>query len=175
MKASFTDGIRKANDFYKSRELNDYHHAHDAYIIANVGQFLKNEINFGDERANIIRVKSQDKKSLMKTIEDKLHDAEMNTKAKNLRDKNTYLVRLFNAKAANLGTGELLVDYMREVFRYKNCNIVRMYSEESGEFYNESIYKADKKDDKGNLKEKSDLISVKNGLDGRKIWWDIFN
>lgn len=168
MKASFTDGIRKANDFYKSRELNDYHHAHDAYIIANVGQFLKNEINFGDERANIIRVKSQDKKSLMKTIEDKLHDAEMNTKAKNLRDKNTYLVRLFNAKAANLGTGELLVDYMREVFRYKNCNIVRMYSEESGEFYNESIYKADKKDDKGNLKEKSDLISVKNGLDGRK-------
>ena len=72
---------------------------------------------------------------------------------------------MFNAKAANLGTGELLVDYMREVFRYKNCNIVRMYSEESGEFYNESIYKADKKDDKGNLKEKSDLISVKNGLE----------
>lgn len=168
MKASFTDGVRKANDFYKSRDINDYHHAHDAYIIANVGQFLKNEINFGDERANIARVKSQDKKSLMKTIEEKLIDAEMNTKSKNLRDKNSYLVRLFNAKATNHETGELLVDYMREVFGYKNCNIVRMYSEESGEFYNESIYKADKIDDKGNLKERSDLISVKNGLDGRK-------
>ncbi|SJZ53070.1 CRISPR-associated endonuclease Csn1 [Pilibacter termitis] len=168
MKASFTDGIRKVNNFHKSRELNDYHHAHDAYIIANVGQFLKNEINFGDERANIIRAKAQEKKSLMKTIEEKLSDAVENTKAKELKEKNSYLVRLFNSKAANLETGELLVDYMREVLGYKNCNIVRMYSEESGEFYNESIYKKDDKDDKGDSKKISDLISVKNGLDGQK-------
>ncbi|MDR0299160.1 MAG: type II CRISPR RNA-guided endonuclease Cas9, partial [Streptococcaceae bacterium] len=157
MKSQFTDGIRKSNHFYKSRNLNDYHHAHDAYIIANVGQFLKDNINYGDERTNIITASKREQRNYSKLIDEKDKASEDNANAKELRNKNSKLINWFNKSAANKETGEKLVDYMRTVLGYTNCNIVRLYSEEKGEFFNESVYR-----------KAPDLIPVKRDLNGQK-------
>lgn len=46
LKSNLVSQFRKDFEFYKVREINDYHHAHDAYLNAVVGTaLLKNILN----------------------------------------------------------------------------------------------------------------------------------
>ena len=42
MKASLSHNYREKYNLYKFRDINDYHHAHDAYLAAVLGEYKEN-------------------------------------------------------------------------------------------------------------------------------------
>ncbi len=50
-------------NFYKLRNLNDYHHAKDAYLVATIGLFTKEHYLVGDDRINYNHIKLEIKEA----------------------------------------------------------------------------------------------------------------
>ena len=149
IKAQLSSDLRKKEGLYKCRDLNDFHHAHDAFIAATLGRYistcfpkLNDEFDYNSYRKYIKSVKSN--KDLKK-------------------QEFGYIINCFRNIETDLKTGEVVwdgafeIERLRKCLNYNDCFISRKLEEQTAEFYKETLLpKTDKKDSK--------LIPKKAGL-----------
>ncbi|SJX68551.1 CRISPR-associated protein, Csn1 family [Weissella confusa] len=128
--------------FVKNRDLNDYHHAHDAYLNAFVGQYvymaypaLKNAWVYGEYTRNADEAfgkwASQRRESSLQLLSG-MADAEWQ-----LTDEETNETVTFER--------DEMFAQMAKTLTYRNINIVKKTEIQTGKFGDESVYKADAK------------------------------
>lgn len=148
LKSSLTNQFRKAFNIYKLRELNDYHHAHDAYLNSVVGTTilkvypkLSSEFVYGEYSKSGLkeRFKATEKLNFY-----------------------TNIMKFFTNEDATINSdGEILwssesIKQVKKVLGYNQMNIVKKVEEQKGKFSKETIYPRENS---------NKLIPVKNGLD----------
>ncbi|MCZ0717429.1 type II CRISPR RNA-guided endonuclease Cas9 [Aerococcus kribbianus] len=132
LKSSLASQFRKEFSLFKVREVNDYHHAHDAYLNAVIGTKLlamypnlSDEFVYGNYRyqskriANRATAKKIQMTNLMKGFtEDRISDEESG--------------EVFWNKAQDIKT-------IKQVLSSKQINIVKKVEENTGQLYKETI------------------------------------
>ena len=143
LKADISHNYREKYDLFKFRQINDYHHAHDAYLAAVLGEYkeyyLNKELNYDAIREmNNEIVKLDDGKRI------KLQYGYV----VNSLDENLFgIVSKISSKFVNKKTGD--VNFNPKEFNetventlYRNDILISRKSEaKEGKFYKETIYK----------------------------------
>lgn len=135
LKSSVTHNFREKYEFYKIRNLNDCHHAQDAYIMCLNGNIRK-ELNLFkiDELKKYIKIITKEDKKKDKNIEFKIE-----MKINNVIEKN--------------------IDKINKIFEYKDYLVTRKLEEQTGEFYNQNpIKKSEIKNTRIALKSEKDPL-----------------
>ncbi len=122
-KAQHVSNFRHDYDIPKCREINDLHHAKDAYLNIVVGNVLFNR--FTDDPRNFYK-KDKFNNKLTKNI-----GKIFNETIKNYENDNV------------IWSGEKDITRIKKIVSKNDCVVSRMsYSETNGAFYNETIYKS---------------------------------
>lgn len=140
LKADLSHNYREKYDLFKFRDINDYHHAHDAYLTAVLGEykekFMKKKINFDmikEMNSYIHNSETIDSRNLkygyvINSLDERLNDIVLKI-SENFIDKETGEV-LFNADEFNKRVEDTL---------YRNDILVSKKVEfKSGELYNQT-------------------------------------
>ena len=148
VRAELSSNYREKYGLYKSREINDFHHAHDAFLAVRIGMFLMKRFP-GMEKDLIydafLRYRSKQNKSSL------------------LKSKYGYLMTFFDEVQCD-ENGVVIWNpdedkaYIKSVLYSGNCQISRKKEELTGKFYNETIYPAGS----------GDLIPLKKNLSVEK-------
>ena len=146
LKADLSHNYREKYDLFKFRDINDYHHAHDAYLAAVLGEykekFMKRKINFGmvkELNSKIVEMDEGKRRNLrfgyvINSLDENLNDIVLKI-SENLVDNKTGEV-LFDAHEFNKRVEDTL---------YRNDIMISRKSEiRTGAFYKETIYKKGK-------------------------------
>ena len=119
IRADLSHWFRNKYKIYKNRNVNNYHHAHDAYILSVIGNTLDKKWHGLEE------FKYNDYiKNYMKTEESK-------------KEKYGIILGMLNKN--------INIEKIRKIINYKDCYISRMLEEGTGEFYKQTLYKTDEK------------------------------
>lgn len=136
IKASLSSQLRDEAGYVKCRELNDYHHAHDALIACEMGRFISTcHPEIFDEP---IRYAKAMKDFVKRQQQELRHDAKAPGNA-------PFLVAGFMRDAFDEDTGEVFWDShfeterIRKYLNYKDCYISRMPEETSGAFWDANL------------------------------------
>lgn len=114
LRSELTHGFRNKYKIYKNRNVNNYHHAQDAYILSIIGNVIdKNWKGTGEFKY------SEYVKSYMK-------------EEKNKQEKHGMII--------NWVSKYIDIDKIKKTMNYKDCFISRMLEEETGAFYNQTLY-----------------------------------
>lgn len=114
LRSELTHGFRNKYKIYKNRNVNNYHHAQDSYILSIIGNVLdKNWKGTGEFKY------SEYVKSYMKDEKSK-------------QEKYGMIIG-FVSKYIN-------IEQIKKSINYKDCFISRMLEEETGAFYNQTLY-----------------------------------
>ena len=146
LKAELSHNYREKYDLFKFRDINDYHHAHDAYLAAVLGEykenFMKKKLNFDMIRElnnKIVEMDNGKSSSLrygfvINSLDENLNDIVFKI-SENFIDKETGEV-LFDAHEFNKKVENIL---------YRNDILVSRKTEiRTGQFYKETVYKKGK-------------------------------
>lgn len=146
LKADLSRNYREKYDLFKFRDINDYHHAHDAYLAAVLGEykekFMKRKINFDmvkELNSKIVEMDDGKRKNLrfgyvINSLDENLNDIDLKI-SENLVDSETG-EGLFAAHEFNKRVEDTL---------YRNDIMVSRKTEiRTGAFYKETIYKKGK-------------------------------
>ena len=146
LKAELSHNYREKYDLFKFRDINDYHHAHDAYLAAVLGEykenFMKKKLNFDMIRelnSKIVEMDNGKRSSLrygfvINSLDENLNDIVLKI-SENLIDKETGEV-LFDAHEFNKKVENTL---------YRNDILISRKTEiRTGQFYKETVYKKGK-------------------------------
>ena len=141
LKAELSHNYRERYDLFKFREINDYHHAHDAYLAAVLGEYkekyMKKKLNF----------------EMVKELNSKLRELGQNKKLKygyvinSLDDVASGIVNKISKNLINEETGEVVFDAKKfnqtvEDTLYRNDILISKKTEiRTGEFYNQTKQK----------------------------------
>lgn len=130
--------------FYKNRHMNDYHHAHDAYLANIIGMYIQKNYQYLQKELNY----SQYRKIWRKYYEN----------AKNNNGVNWFAtLGKFSSNNEDTGWyGEGIIAYMRKIFCYRDVIISKKLEENTGAFYSETKYPREDKAD-------SKLVPLKQG------------
>lgn len=147
LKAALTSQFRKQFGIYKIREVNDYHHGHDAYLNAviavklmQINPKLAPDLIYGEYRP-------------YKLFSD--------NKATREKYRMTNLINRFEEEHIVDDNGEILwsnsrdLAMIKKVLNYRQMNFVWKVEENQGEFYNQNIVSSSKT---------SKLSPIKNGI-----------
>lgn len=143
-KASLINKYRKMNNLYKSRSLNDFHHAHDAYLGIFVGEFI--EIKMPWLYTNHLPTSE---------INQKVNDLFEERKVINLNNSSG-LIKWINFSSKNWNS-EVQNEKPRRYFSYKDCFITHLSEKGTGEFYDENIQGSDSIKRKTSIKKDMDV------------------
>lgn len=157
IKAGLSSTLRDKKGFAKCREINDYHHAHDALLACEIGRFvLLRHPKMFDEP---IAYESAVRKFLQQ-------EAESVRKGLMPGSAGFVISSFLRSSGFNKETGEIYGDYtwdaefecerIRRFLNYKDCFISRMPEETSGAFWDATIYSPRGK--------KKPVLFIKNGL-----------
>lgn len=169
VKAGFSSDLRKRLDLIKCREINDYHHAHDAYLACEIGQFItmrhnklyENPISYSHAVKDFIAKRA-------KYAND--HGTPMSTYG--MPGSSSFVISSFLTSGFDEETGEIFKDAwsaevaavrIRESLNRKDCYISRMPEETSGAFWKETLISPRDPSLGKNLS-----LPIKKGLDPRK-------
>ncbi len=125
IKASLVDDFKSQYNIYKSREINDFHHAKDAYVAAVVGQYILNR--YPSMKAEFIY--------------DDYLQYKINEKDKG-RDKYGFIISSMKRNYYDNDTGEVLwdakemINNVDKVLNYNDCIITRKTEVMSGGMFN---------------------------------------
>ena len=160
VKANISHDLREAAGLVKCREANDFHHAHDAYLACRVGLFIqKRHPSVYDNPIGLSRV--------MRDYARK-QAGEFN-KTHSMAHTKGFIVNSFMSSGFNKETGEIFkddwdaeaeVEDIRRVLNYRQCFISRMPVEDTGAFWDQTIYSP-----RSNKKLE---LPLKDGLDPNK-------
>lgn len=130
--------------FYKNRDMNDYHHAHDAYLANIIGMYIQKNYPHLQKELNY----SQYRRVWRKYYEN----------AKNNNGVNWFAtLGKFSSNNEDTGWyGEGIIAYMRKIFCYRDVIISKKLEENTGAFYSETKYPREDKAD-------SKLVPLKQG------------
>lgn len=140
VKAALSSQLRDRAGFVKCREINDYHHAHDAMLACSVGRFIhlrhpgiyENPIGYSHVVRKFIRMQGEEAKARGR-----------------MPGSASYLIESFMRSGFSKETGEIFQDTwdaefeigrIRRFLDYKDCFISRMPEETSGAFWDATIY-----------------------------------
>lgn len=160
IKASLSHELREAKRYYKCREINDFHHAHDALLAAEIGRFLlmrhpgmyDNLIGYTHVVKNFIRTQADELK-----------------RTGRMPGSAGFVISSFLHSGFDKETGEVFKDSWdaeyecERIRKYLNCRqvyLVRMPEETSGAFWDATIYSP-----RGKMKLS---LPLKQGLDPAK-------
>lgn len=137
IRANLSHEFRVKNHIYKNRDINDYHHAHDAYIVALIGGFMRNRYpNMHDSKA----VYSEYMKMFRKNKNDKK------------RWKDGFVINSMNYPYEV--DGEVIwnpdiINEIRKCFYYKDCYCTTKLDQKSGQMFNLTVLPNDAHSAKG--------------------------
>lgn len=134
LKAQFNTDYRNNNKLYKSRSLNDYHHAHDAYLSVFLGEFIDRKLpwinNFDPKYQHFYE------KQIKSIYSDKRY---LN------RDNKYGLLELIDQSDEKVNWEENAQNNkVKQYLNYKDCFITYKVEEKSGEFYQQNLSPAGK-------------------------------
>lgn len=140
LKANLSHNYREKYELYKFREINDYHHAHDAYLAAVLGEYkekyLKKDINFEIVKEMNLKLKElgnfKDLKYgyVINSLDEKVNEIVLNLSDR-LVDKKTGEI-LFDAKEFNKRVEDTL---------YRNDILISRKTEiRSGQLFKQKMY-----------------------------------
>lgn len=169
VKAGFSSDLRKRLELAKCREINDYHHAHDAYLACEIGQFItvrhnklyENPIGYSRAVKDFIAKRA-------KYAND--HGRKMNTYG--MPGSSSFVISSFLTSGFDEETGEvfkdawsadLAVSRIHKALNRKDCYISRMPEETSGAFWDATIYSPKQTKKKLSLPLKKNLDPLKYG------------
>lgn len=138
IKATITHDFRSKYKIYKIRELNDCHHAQDAYIMCIVGNVLNAADFFEYERMKIF-LKNRKKKTAEERNEQ-------------LKEEHGAIMSIIQNK--------IDINKVKEIINYKDYLVTRKLEEQTGEFYNQNLLK---KIDEPKIKSKTNKDTLKYG------------
>lgn len=118
IRADLTHQFREKYKLYKNRNVNNYHHAHDAYILNCIGNILDKEWH-GLESFKY-------NEYAKKYIKDYLNEE------KSKKEKYGIILGFINKR--------IDVEKVKKTLNYKDCFIRRMPIEETGKFYDQTLY-----------------------------------
>lgn len=137
VKASMSHNLREAAGFVKCREANDFHHAHDAFLACRIGLFIQCYYPGIYENPIVYT------RAMQKYVREQ---AEGFNKSHNAPGSSGFIVGSFLGRGVDFDTGELEWDGQEEVegirraLNYRQCYISRMPVEDSGTFWDATIY-----------------------------------
>ena len=136
VKASMSHNLRDAAGFVKCREANDFHHAHDAYLACRVGLFISKW------HPGIYEQPIAYAHAMRKYVRDQ---AELFNARHEAPGSSGFVIGSFMGKHVDEDTGELWdgaaeVEGIRKAPNYRQCYITRMPVEDSGAFWDATIY-----------------------------------
>lgn len=144
LKANLSHNYRKRYELFKFRDINDYHHAHDAYLAAVLGEYKERHLI---KKINFDIVKDLNKKLVEDGDFRKLkYGFIINSLDSNVNEKLIDIMKNYYDEE----TGELLFDvdaFNKEVENtlYRNDILLsRKVEYGTGQFYKQKIYKRDK-------------------------------
>ena len=129
IKASLTHNLREKYFLPKVREINDYHHAHDAFISSFIGIYLEK------------RFPGRDNPFLAKKYREFLKKKEA------LSSKYGYFIDSIALDGIDIITGEVVwnsaeeIGYLKNAMGYSDCFITKKTEDPSSEFYNQTLLK----------------------------------
>lgn len=137
IKASLSSQLRDAEGYVKCRDLNDYHHAHDALLACEMGRFITlchpgifiEPMRYAQAMRQFVKRQQEELKRTSKAP-----------------GNSAYLVSSFLSTLVDEDTGEVLwdakyeTDRIRKYLNYKDCYISRMPEETSGAYWDATIY-----------------------------------
>lgn len=144
LKANLSHYYRERYELFKFRDINDYHHAHDAYLAAVLGEYKEKYIKNKKITPDMIREMNSEIRKLDKEKRPKLiYGFVVNSLDENISDiVNNTLQNFINQE-----TGEILFDVKDFNTRvidtlYRNDILISKKTEiKTGEFYNQTIQK----------------------------------
>lgn len=130
IKATLVSELRRKFEFIKNRNVNDYHHAQDAFLVA----FLGTNIT-----SNYPKIEME---YLFKGYQHYLNEVGKSA----AKPKFTFIVENLSKQQYNSTTGEVKwnpevdIAKLKRILNFKQCNIVRKVEEQSGALFKETIY-----------------------------------
>ncbi len=161
VKAGVSHQLRVGCALAKSREINDFHHAHDAYLACQVGRFV--QYRHSAVYSEPVKMAAVVKQFIKKQAEDYRRTRELPGSA-------GFIASSFMTPGFDVETGEVFrdawdagaeIDRIRRCFDYKDCFISRMPEETHGAFWDATIYSP-------RAAGKTLNLPLKKGLDPRK-------
>lgn len=162
VKAGLSSELRDRLDLFKCREVNDYHHAHDAFLACEIGRFIKTR--FPEMYSNPL--------AYQKTIRIFVKQESARVNQGHVPYNSSFIISSFMKPGFDEKTGEITRDTwnadveiakMRKFFDYRQCYITHMPEETSGSFWDETIYSPHDPSMGSRLK-----LSLKKDLDTKK-------
>lgn len=137
IRANLSHEFRVKNHIYKNRDINDYHHAHDAYIVALIGGFMRDRYpNMHDSKA----VYSEYMKMFRKNKNDQK------------RWKDGFVINSMNYPYevdGKLIWNPDLINEIKKCFYYKDCYCTTKLDQKSGQMFNLTVLPNDAHSPKG--------------------------
>ena len=161
IKAGWSHQLRLECGFAKCREINDFHHAHDAYLACQMGRFIL--FRHHDVFDSPVKMAAVVRKFIKE-------EAASCVRNKKMPGSSEFIVSSFCTSGFDAETGEVFqdswnapaeIERMRKCLNYRDCYISRMVEETSGAFWDETIYSP--RDASKGLK-----LPLKKGLDPKK-------
>lgn len=162
IRANMSSQLREKFDIPKIRDLNDYHHAQDAYLANVIGTFINAmypKLSADFEFDNYHYYREYLKRDIKELDEEE--------KTKSAKEPYNFIIRQMSTyNKFNKDSGELVwegqdtINLVKSVCNYKDCLITRKTEVGTGQFYDmKNIVKAK---DVVNRKDKHRIISVNN-------------
>lgn len=135
VRANVSHGVRDNLKLVKCRELNDFHHAHDAFLACQVAEFTARCYPNWQDGQMLTRIR--------KYVRDLVKPK---PGGKMPGDSGLIANGLTSRRYFDENTGEILWDneehdkYIRSALGYKDCYISRMTEEQTGAFWDETVY-----------------------------------
>lgn len=128
IKAQLVDGFRNQFKIYKNREINDYHHAKDAFITGIVGSYIYN------------RFSNLDSEFLYKELKKYKNENENKDNYGFIIGSMKYDYKNEDDKA--IWDKDANIDKIRHQLKYIDCNVTKKVQINKGEMFNITIYKS---------------------------------
>lgn len=113
--------LRKDLKLYKIRNLNNYHHAHDAYLASVLGEFTRKYIRDNVYGKFVKEMKSNKYRESLGWVVGRFKQL------------------IYDEDGQVLWNGEEKISTIKKTLNYKDCFITRKSEEQRGEFYNQTI------------------------------------
>lgn len=141
VRANLSHEFREKYGIYKNRNVNDFHHAHDAYIVCIIGRYI--QIRFpGLEAKYVYGQYMQNVKKTKNNIDKENHGFIINSMKYECIDEDTGEV---------IWNPERILDYIK-CFNYRDVHITKKLDTNNRELFNVTILPNDKNSEKGKTK-----------------------
>lgn len=141
VRANLSHEFREKYGIYKNRNVNDFHHAHDAYIACIIGRYI--QIRFpGLEAKYVYGQYMQNVKKTRNNIDKENHGFIINSMKYECIDEDTGEV---------IWNPERILDYIK-CFNYRDVYITKKLDTNNRELFNVTILPNDKNSEKGKTK-----------------------